>query len=96
MATDSASRSVTNTLTTTVADTVTLTNGWKEIAVVNHTTNTTLSFRWDGTTAVADADNVISVPPSTIRTVPVGPNSSGQVVVSIVGSATKYSIEGIR
>lgn len=96
MAVDSASRSVINTLTTTLADTVTLTQGYKRIAVTNHSTNTTLSFRTDGTAAAADADNTWTVLAGDVRTVPVQVNSAGQVVVSIIGSGTKYSIEGVE
>lgn len=97
MATDSASRCITRTLTTTLADTITLTQGYKRIAVTNHSTNTTLNLRTDGTAAVADAkENFVVIGGSQARVFPVQVNSAGATVISIIGSATKYTIEGIE
>lgn len=96
MATDSASRSVTNTLTTTVADTVTITQGWQNLDVFNYDATNYLYVRQDGQTAVAEADNTSPVRPSSMRTIPASVNSAGQIVVSIVGSGGKYTIEGVN
>ena len=56
MATDSAVRSVTNTLSGTTADTVTLTQAWPSIDVTNQDATDIIYFRQDGITAVAAAD----------------------------------------
>jgi hypothetical protein len=96
MATDSATRSVTNTLTTTTADTVTLTQGWEAIAVTNHDAADIVYFRMDGTTAVAEADNTYVVLPGKTVIVPGTPNSSGQHVVSVVGDGGKYTVAGVN
>lgn len=96
MATDSASRSVTNTFTGTTADTITLTQGWAAVAVTNHDVADVVYFRWDGTTAVAAADNAIPVLPGVTVIRAVGPNSAGQIVVSIVGDGGTYTVEGVN
>ena len=96
MATDSASRAVTNTLTTTTADTVTLTQAWDSVAVTNHDTADTLFFRMDGTTAVADANDCYAVLAGTTMVVPASINAAGQIVVSIVGDGGKYTVAGVN
>lgn len=94
MATDSAVRSVTNTLTSTTADTVTLLQPWPAIEVTNYDTTNRIGVRQDGTTAVADADNVTMIAPGTSKTIAASVNGSGQIVVSIVGNGGTYTIEG--
>lgn len=96
MATDSAVRSVTNTLTTTTADTVTLTQPWPAIAVTNYDTADIVYFRQDGTTAVAAANNTTVVMPGTTVTAAASVTGSGTVVVSIVGDGGTYTIEGVN
>lgn len=95
MATDSAVRSVSNTLTTTVADTITLTQAWPAIEVTNADTTNDVWVRQDGTTAVALADNCTKVPAGTSKTIRASVTGSGTVVISIVGSGGAYSIEGV-
>jgi hypothetical protein len=96
MATDSAVRSVTNTLTTTLADTVTITQAWPSVDITNHSSSAILYFRVDGSTAVAAADNngVILSGQSKVVALPI--NSSGQGVVSVIGSGNIYTIEGVN
>lgn len=96
MATDSALRSVTNTLTTTVADTITLLQGWPAIEVTNRDDTNVLWVRQDGTTAVANADNATPIAPSSSKILASSPNSSGQHVISVVGSGGGYTIEGVQ
>lgn len=96
MATDSAIRSVTNTLTTTVADTVTLTQPWPAIEVTNYDTTNTLWVRQDGTTAVASADNNTPIAAGTSKILSASITSSGTHVVSVVGSGGSYTIEGVQ
>lgn len=96
MATDSALRSVTNTLTTTVADTITITQAWPAIAVTNHDASDFVYFRQDGTTAVAAADNTTVVLPGTTVIRAASVNSSNQIVVSIVGDGGAYTVEGVE
>lgn len=96
MATDSAARSVTNTLTGTTADTITLTQGWEAVAVTNHDATDVVYFRTDGTTAVAAANDTIPVLPGTTVIRAVGTNTSGQIVVSVVGDGGAYTVEGVQ
>lgn len=96
MATDSAVRSVTNTLTTTVADTITLTQAWRAIEVTNHDASDLLYLRQDGTTAVASADGTSVVLPASSKVLAASVNGSGQIVVSIVGDGGTYTIEGVN
>lgn len=94
MATDSAVKSVTNTFTTTLADTVTLIQGWPFVAITNHDGTNAVYVRFDGTTPVAEADGTSIVRISSTRVFPVSMNSAGQHVVGLVGSAGKYTVEG--
>lgn len=96
MATDSAVRSVTNTLTTTVADSITLLQPWPAIEVTNADTANDLYLRQDGITAVAAADNTTRVPAGSSKIITASVNGSGQIVVSIVGSGGGYTIEGVN
>lgn len=96
MATDTAATSVTNTLSGTTADTITLTNGWDAIEVTNHDATNWIYLRQDGTTAVAEADNTTPVPPSTSKVLAAAKNSVNDNVISIVGNGNKYTIEGVR
>lgn len=96
MATDSAVRSVTNTLSGTTADTVTLTQAWPAIEVTNYDSTNSVGVRQDGTTAVANADNVTMIPPATSKVISASVSGSGTVVVSIVGNGGSYTIEGVN
>lgn len=100
MATDSAVRSVTNTLSGTTADTVTLTQAWPAIEVTNHDAADLIYFRQDGTTAVAAADNTTLVLPGQTKVVKSVINRSESTgastsVISIVGDGGVYTIEGV-
>lgn len=95
MATDSAARSVTNTLSGTTADTVTLAQGWAAIEVTNYDASNYLYIRQDDTTAVAEANDTTPIAPGTSKVIASSINSSGQIVVSIVGNGGKYTIEGV-
>ena len=96
MATDSGVRSVSNTLTTTVADTITLTQGWPAIEVTNSDTANILWVCQDGIAAVALADNATPVAPSSSKIISSSPNSSGGHVISVVGNGGAYTIEGVQ
>lgn len=96
MATDSAVKAVTNTFSTTVADAITLTQGWPFVAITNHDASNPVYVRFDGTTPVAEADNNAIVRVSSTRVFPVSPNSSGQIVIGLVGSGGKYTVEGLN
>lgn len=100
MATDSAVRSVTNTLTTTVADTVTLLQAWPAVEVTNHDASDLLYIRQDGTTAVAGADGTTVILPASSKVVKstINVNTStgaSTTVISIVGDGGVYTIEGV-
>lgn len=96
MATDSDARSVTNTLSGTTADTVTLTQGWSAVDVTNHDATDVIYFRMDGTTAVAAANGCSVLLPGQSKVVAASLNQAGQVVVSIVGDGGTYTIEGVN
>lgn len=96
MATDSAVRSVTNTLTTTVADTITLLQAWPAIDVTNHDDTNDLWVRQDGVTAVASADNCTLIPAGQSKVIAASVNEDSQVVISVVGSGGAYTIEGVN
>lgn len=100
MATDSAVRSVTNTLSTTVADTVTLTQAWPAVEITNHDATNNIYFRQDGTTAVGSADGCTVVLPGSKLVTKACINVSASTgasstVISIVGSGNVYTIEGV-
>lgn len=95
MATDSAVRSVTNTLSGTTADTITLLQAWPAIEVTNHDATDLLYVRMDGTAAVAGADNTTIVLPASTKIIKSSINASGQTVVSVVGDGGTYTIEGV-
>lgn len=95
MATDGDPRSVTNTLSGTTADTVTLEQAWPAIEVTNHHATELIYLRQDGTTAAAGADGATVVLPASTKVVKSTINSAGQSVVSIVGNGNVYTIEGV-
>lgn len=96
MATDSAVRSVTNTLSGTTADTITLTQAWPAVAVTNHDATDIVYFRQDGTTAVAAANNTTVVLPGATVTSSASVNEDGDIVVSLVGDGGTYTVEGVN
>lgn len=99
MATDSVSRSVTNTLSSTTADTVTITAqaaGQCVLVVVNHDDTNTIWFTWSEVgvapaVAVAEADNTFPVLPGSSTSVRL-PRSTLSTVVSVVGNGDKYTV----
>lgn len=97
MAAKTPARSVHATLSTTVADSVTWTAGtgyqgpYNTVIIENRDASNVLYVRFDGTTAVAAADNTYVVPASAFRIFSFpGGNSS----LSVVGSGNAYSVEG--
>lgn len=96
MATDSAVRSVTNTLSGTTADTVTLTQPWPAISVTNADTVNDAWVRLDGTAASASADNNSRIPAGSTVILQGSVNDADQMVVSIVGDGGGYTIEGVN
>lgn len=101
MATDSALKSVTNTLSTTVADRITLTQLWPAVEVTNHDVADFCYVLCDGTatpTAVAQANNTTVVPPGTTKLIRVSPAAPDYttIVLSIVGDGGIYSVEGAQ
>lgn len=104
MAAVSAAKRAHATLSTTTADTVTLTSPCKEINVTNHIltavplyvtlkTGLTAAAAVGATTAVSAADETYAIPPGATRTIF---RSSKRVYVelSVVGNANPYSVEG--
>jgi hypothetical protein len=94
MASYSHARSVTETLTGTTADTVTLSQLWPSIQVTNHG-STAIYLRMDGTTAVAGADGAVVVLPNSTRTIRATPTvGTSTAIISLVGDGNQYTIEG--
>lgn len=101
MATDSALKSMTNTLSTTVADRLTFTQLWPAVEVYNHDSVNNLFAVCDGSatpTAVADANDATVIPPLQSKVIRVSPAASAftTVVISVVGSGGKYTVEGVQ
>lgn len=100
MAADSAVRSLTNTLTGTTADTITITQLWPAIEVTNHDTTDTLYVLMNGTaapTAVAAADGCTAILPGStklMRAIPVP--ATNTIVLSVVGDGGVYTVEGVQ
>lgn len=95
MASYSHASSVTETLTSTTADTVTLNQLWPAIQVTNHG-SPAIYLRMDGVTAVSEADGTVVVLPNSTRTIRsrVVTPATDTIVVSIVGDGNTYTIEG--
>lgn len=85
------------TLSTTTADTVTIT-GYRWLWVWNDDATVNLYFRFDGTTAVSAADGTYRVPPKSavmIDAFPSGCNRASAATISVVGNGNAYSVEGL-
>lgn len=101
MATDHALKSVTNTLTGTTADRITLDQLWPAVEVTNHDAADEMWVSMDGSatpTAVADADNMTFIPAGatkTIRATPAAPLFN-TIVLSVVGDGGDYTVEGVQ
>lgn len=101
MATDHALKSVTNTLTGTTADRITLDQLWPAIEITNQDTTNYAYIVMDGSatpTAVAEADNATAIPPGVTKVMRAIPSATlfTTIVLSIVGSGGKYTIEGVN
>jgi hypothetical protein len=100
MATYNVSRSGAWTLTSTTADIVNLAQPWDRVEIGNGGT-TTLWFRDDGTTAVANADGCDFVEPGVTKIVNVNFRSGWRAAnvaphsLSIVGNANPYRVAGV-
>lgn len=98
MATDSVVKSCTNTLSTTVADTVNLLQCWDAVEVTNHDSTNKLYFRQDGTTAVAEADGTTCVLPGETKVVRslFRNDATNKHQLSLVGNGNVYTVEGVN
>lgn len=101
MATDSAAKSMTNTLSGTVADRLTFTQLWNAIEVTNQDSTNYAYVVCDGSatpTAVAEANDATAIPPGVTKVIRAFPAASAftTVVISIVGNGGKYTAEGVN
>lgn len=101
MATDSSVKSVTNTLSGTTADAITLTQGWPAMEITNHDSADLLYVRVDGTTAVAQANGCTVILPGQTKVVQSSLNVSPSTgatscFVSVVGDGGSYTVEGVN
>lgn len=84
---------ISKTLTTTTADTVTITSPCAyEVCVINRAASNTIYVRADGVTAVAAADAAIPVLPSVTSEPLEWCVGAGVSAISIVGSGDAYSV----
>lgn len=78
----------------TTADTITLTEGFRSIEVVNRgSTAIYCTFGKDAPTPVAEADGTTFIPAGGVVTL--DGNSRGGFVVKVVGSDSAYSVQGV-
>lgn len=90
-------RSTTNTLTSTTADTITLTQLWGSVRVTNQHTSNWLYATPGGETAVAEADGTVAIPPGQSRTFKAErAEGTNTVVVGVVGNGNVYTVEGMQ
>jgi hypothetical protein len=97
-------RSVTNTLSTTTADTITLQQAWPAVEIENHSETVELWARFDGTAAVADANECERIAPGSVggaaklirQTVGPGGGAKGENVVSVVGNSNQNTVTGAK
>jgi len=78
------------TLSGSTADSVTFTGNGNTLCVTNRAASASLYFRFDGTTAVADADDTYIVLAGQSKTLS---GHWGKPVISLVGSSNAYSVE---
>lgn len=100
MATDASDVSVTNTLSSTTVDTITLKPGWTAhahtLVVVNWDTTNALWFRYDHTGSTpsdptAEGDDCLPVLKESSTSVRL-PQSAQSLVVKVVGNGNKYTV----
>jgi hypothetical protein len=88
------------TLSTTTADTVTLSgDNIRAVEVLNRSGSTTIYFTVNGATAVAEADETYAVPAGQALVVPLavgdGYVASANTVLSVVGNGNAYSVHAL-
>ena len=102
MATDTVTKGVSNTLSTTTVDTVNLQQWWDQIEVSNQGTST-LTVTLDGTTPTALMDNAEVVEAGAVklfRAVRQGNGVAGDAalfchIVKIISNGNPYSVVGV-
>lgn len=93
MAAESVVKSALNTLSTTVADRITLLQAWPAVKITNHGT-TRMSAIINDAVAVdptLDVNDSYTIPAGATVIIPGGPANS---VVQVVGSGNVYAVEG--
>jgi hypothetical protein len=79
------------TLSSTTADSITFSGTGTTLCITNRDASDIVYFRFDGTTAVAAADETYVVLPNNFKTIQM--HSMGGLVVSVVGDGGAYSAE---
>lgn len=94
MASETAGYSVTNTLSTTTVDTITLNRIGGVLAVTNQDNTVALAFTLDGITPVLAGNDCYQVPPGMTMLVN---NPPGQpVVVKLIGNGNVYNVQSLK
>lgn len=100
MATDSSTAAVTNTLSSTTVDTITVQPGWTAFAhtlvVVNWDTTNALFFRYDATGSTppdptSEGDDCLPVLTESTTSIRL-PRSVQSCVVKVIGNGNKYTV----
>lgn len=102
MATDTVTKGVSNTLSTTTVDTVNLQQWWDQIEISNQGT-TILTVTLDGTTPTALMDNAEVVEAGAVKLFPAPRQGNGVAgdaalfchIVKIIGNGNAYSVVGV-
>jgi hypothetical protein len=94
MASYTAARVKSATLTGTTVDDVTLAGVWPRVEVLNRGTGT-ISFTVNGTTPTALGDNCYVVLPNTSLTVPTDSVASS-TAIKLIGNGDAYTVTGVR
>lgn len=94
MASYTADRVKSATLTSTTVDTVTLNGVWPKVEVLNRGTGT-ISFTVDGSTPTGLGDDCYVVLPSTSLVVPTDAVAAS-TDVKIIGNGDGYTVTGVR
>lgn len=95
MAAYSKYRSTTQTLSTTVLDTVSLMQRWDGVEVENITGSSALAVTVDGSTPVLDGDDCYHVEPSQSLKISTSTYLGNSTTVQVIGSGNKYRVTGL-
>ena len=96
MAAIAVNKAKTATLSSTTVDTLTFSQLWDMIEVVNLTGTSGVAFTVDGTTPAVDGDDCYQVDPGSSLKIDASANVTGtSMVVKVIGNGNKYRVTGV-